>query len=205
MRSENGGTLFPAALLSKAMGAKLKWDAKHKIMFVAFGKANIAVISPDTAELYKKEWQGSLVAYIGKTYWVNHFQDWERFIKVTVVDVIPVDQGKSFKLVFRKTNGAYLTSYQMDKEYLRKVLKEEHYFFATDPVKKYKWPQKTWNLIKQEKIATGMTKEQVRMSWGNPSNTSTLTSGGITVETWGYSGFNYVTFTNGKVSAIYVS
>ncbi|UVI32871.1 hypothetical protein [Paenibacillus spongiae] len=36
-------------------------------------------------------------------------------------------------------------------------------------------------------------------------NTSSISGYGYAIETWGYSSFNYVTFTNGKVSQIYTS
>lgn len=56
---------------------------------------------------------------------------------------------------------------------------------------------------KAEKISIGMTKDQVKLSWGNPDSTSVVSGSGITVETWGYGLKQYVTFTNGKVSQVY--
>nr|WP_243867210.1 stalk domain-containing protein [Paenibacillus sp. BK720] len=205
VRSENNTTVFPAALLSKVFGAALKWDSKYKIIHISFGNATLSVETPDTAKIYKKELQGNLASYIGKSYWVNHFQGWERFNKVTITDIIPDSQGYYFTIVFKKQNGTQLKSYEMARDNVVNLFTGSYYFLNYDPYKKYKWSTSTWTLIKEEKVATGMTKDQVLLSIGQPASTSRLSGNGITVETWGYGYFNYVTFVNGIVTSIYTS
>ncbi|MBW7452648.1 stalk domain-containing protein [Paenibacillus sepulcri] len=197
-----GETLFPAGLLADALGAKLQWDTGWQEMNITFGKAKMTVQSAETAKIEKREAQGSLTAFIGKTYWVNHFQGWERFVKLTVADIEP-DKNGYFEIVFKTASNKELKSYAMPASNVQDTLTDGYSFTNYDPYKKYKWSSSVWNAVKAEKISMGMTKEQVLLSWGNPSSKSSLSSGGINVETWGYSGFNYVTFTNGKVSGIY--
>ncbi|MNI48228.1 hypothetical protein D3C73_1027840 [compost metagenome] len=85
------------------------------------------------------------------------------------------------------------------------ALTDKDQFLTADPYKTYNWSSATWAKIKAGQISTGMTKQQVELSWGTPVNKSAMEGSGIRVETWQYSGYNYVTFTNGVVSYIYTS
>lgn len=71
-----------------------------------------------------------------------------------------------------------------------------------DPYKKYKWSASIWKQIKAGQVSLGMTKEQVQLSWGNPAAKDITSGGGKTIETWGYSNFNIVSFVNGKAILI---
>ncbi len=206
VRTDNGQTLFPAHLLSDALGANLKWDAAWKMMTVAFGSAEMDVWTDETARLYKRSLQGDLAAYIGKTYWVNHFQGWDRFMKVTVADILPETDrigNVRFQIVFRKASGSTLTTTSFTKEWIASSFNDSYVFLNYDPYTKYKWSSSVWSTIKAEKISIGMNKDQVLLSWGSPSSSSKLSSSGIVVETWAYGYSQYVTFTNGKVTQVY--
>jgi len=206
VRADNGQTLFPAHLLADALGAKLTWDAEWKAMTVSFGSAEMEVWTDETVRLYKRTKQGELAAYIGKTYWVNHFQGWDRFMKVTVADVVPNNERtgfETFTIVFRLANGKTLNSFPYTKSEAIARFTDSSSLLNYDPYTKYKWSSSVWSAVKAGKISLGMNKDQVLMSWGSPSSSSKLTSSGIAVETWGYSNFRYVTFTNGKVTQIY--
>jgi phage baseplate assembly protein gpV len=204
VRADNGSTLFPASLLAKSLGATLKWDSKYKQMDISFGSAEMTVESAETAKVLKKEAQGSLSGYIGKSYWINHFEGWERFIKVTITDIVP-EGSNAFTIIFKKANGQVIKSSLMEESYIKSSLSDDHFFLSYDPYKKYKWSSAIWAKVKAEKISYGMNKEQVRLSWGNPTSTSSLSASGITFETWSYGGYDYVTFTKGLVSDVYIS
>ncbi|MGM1046807.1 MAG: stalk domain-containing protein [Bacillota bacterium] len=195
------GTLIPVSLLSDALGASTKWDSKFKQAEISFGEASMTVVSSETASLIKKAAQGSLSRFIGKTYWINYFQGWERFSKVTVTDIVPDDTG-SFTILFRSAKGKTLKSYSMSSSNVSQLLADETYFYKFDPYKKYKWSASTWKLIKAEQVSLGMTKDQVRMSIGNPGSKSVTAINGNTIEIWEYSNFDTVSFVNGKVFLI---
>jgi len=206
VRADNGQTLFPAHLLTDALGAKLTWDAEWKAMTVAFGSAEMEVWTDETARLYKRSKQGELAAYIGQTYWVNHFQGWDRFTKVTVADIVPNNERSGFEtftIVFRLADGKTLNSFPYTKSEAIDRFTDGSSLLHYNPYTKYKWSSSVWSAVKAGKISLGMNKDQVLMSWGSPSSSSKLSASGVVVETWGYSNFRYVTFTNGKVTQIY--
>ncbi|MFU1793333.1 stalk domain-containing protein [Paenibacillus azoreducens] len=199
--TENGETYIPASLLTDALGAKVDWDAQWKQADISFGNAKMTVVSAETAGLIKKAMQGSLAKFIGKTYWVNDFDVWERFSKVTVSDILPMDTG-SFVIVFKSAAGQTLKSYSMNASEVTQVLTDSRYFLHYDPYKKYQWSASVWKQIKTGKISLGMNKEQVLFSWGNPVAKDTQSANGTIIETWGYGNYNIVAFINGKVTLI---
>lgn len=71
---------------------------------------------------------------------------------------------------------------------LRQLSRFEEHFFTEDPRVKHKWSAATWSAIESNRIVTGMSAEQVKISWGEPQQTSRTATG----EVWTYS--------NGKLS-----
>lgn len=195
------GMLIPASLLTDAVGATVNWSSQWKQVEIFIGKAKMTVVSADTAGLVKKAAQGNLAKYIGKTYWVNYFQGWERFSKVTVTDIEPVDSGE-FVIVFKTASGKQLKSYPMGSSYVTDLFANKSNFFNFDPYKKYKWSTSVWNQIKAGHISRGMTKEQVIMSWGEPVSKDVRGVEGKTLETWVYANFDIVSFIDGKLAVI---
>jgi hypothetical protein len=63
----------------------------------------------------------------------------------------------------------------------------------SDPKKLYSWDEAVWETINNHSIATGMTRQQVRMSWGRPRSITQGPSG--SAETWVY-GSQYIIFAN---------
>ena len=62
----------------------------------------------------------------------------------------------------------------------------ENDFFESDP-KTLGWSDEIWQKINDQRVATGMTKQQVSLSWGEPKSvTSTLSDDGSR-EQWAYS------------------
>ncbi|WP_337098445.1 stalk domain-containing protein [Paenibacillus sp. YIM B09110] len=204
IQTANGTAVFPAALLTKVFGAKLQWDTKYKTITILFGAAKMKIETPDTANVLKREALGTLTKYIGKSYWSNHIPGADRFIKLTIVDIIP-DASKDFVIVFQTTKGVKVKSSVLyGSSAVESYLATDYYLLTYDPYKKYNWSTKIWTAVKAEKIGVGMTKDQVLLSWGNPSSTSVISGSGIVIETWGYGlSSQYVTFKNGKVSQIY--
>ena len=69
----------------------------------------MTVVSSETAGLIKSD-AGGLVKFIGRTYWVNDFEDLERFSKLTVTDILPDDKGE-FNVIFKTASGKTVKSY----------------------------------------------------------------------------------------------
>ncbi|RED59221.1 copper amine oxidase N-terminal domain-containing protein [Cohnella lupini] len=199
--SDKGDTLFPASILTEILDAKVQWNAKWKQADISIGEARLSVVSAETAALVKKAAQGSLVKYIGRSYWLNYFQDWDRFSKVTVTDIVPDSTG-DFVIEFKSATGRTLKSYPMSSSYVTQLFADSSSFLNYDPYKRYKWSPSVWKQIKAGKVSLGMTKEQVQFSWGNPTAKSTATAAGKSIETWVYSNFDAVSFVNGKVTFI---
>ena len=194
--------LIPASVLSDALGAKTTWDAKWKQAQISLGAdAAMTVVSNETAGLIKKAMQGNLVKYIGRTYWVNEFEDLERFSKLTVTDILPDDKGE-FNVIFKSATGKTIKSYPMRSSEVTQLFADRSSLLTYDPYKKHKWSASVWKQIKAGQVSLGMTKEQVQLSWGNPAAKDITSGGGKTIETWGYSNFNIVSFVNGKAILI---
>lgn len=199
--TDKGELLIPAAVFSDALGAKISWDAKWKQADISFGDATLTVVSSETAGLIKKAMQGSLVKFIGRTYWVNDFEGLERFSKLKVSDILPDDKGE-FNVIFTSASGKTVKSYPMRSSEVMQLFADRSSLLNYDPYQKYKWSASVWKQIKAGQVSLGMTKEQVQLSWGNPAAKDITTGGGKTIETWGYSNFDIVSFVNGKVILI---
>ncbi|OKP95042.1 stalk domain-containing protein [Paenibacillus sp. P46E] len=204
VQTVNGTAIFPASLLKTALGAGLAWDGTYQKMTVSFGSAKLTVQTKQTAQIVKTKSQGYLTKLIGKSYWVNFFDENYRFQKVTIVDIIPNNNGY-FAAAFKFPSGKVLNTRKMSGDELISTLADRQEFFTADPYKTYKWPDAIWAKIKDGRVTTGMTKQQVELSWGSPIDASAMEGSGVRVETWSYGNFNYVTFTNGVVTMIYTN
>lgn len=78
----------------------------------------------------------------------------------------------------------------------------DHYFMEVDPRTIYKWPDEIWTIIEDHKVAIGMTKEQVKMSWGEPATINKTLNASGRSEQWVYNSGSYVYLDNGVVAAI---
>ncbi|GAA4845446.1 hypothetical protein GCM10023310_24240 [Paenibacillus vulneris] len=56
-------------------------------------------------------------------------------------------------------------------------------FYTKDPLAEFDWSSETKDLIRREKVAIGMTREQVLVSWGKPDNVNAY---GGKMEQWVY-------------------
>jgi hypothetical protein len=81
----------------------------------------------------------------------------------------------------------------------------EYSFYFVNPFTDKKWAKKTIEAIKERKVFIGMTKEQVKLSWGRPENINrTISSYGVS-EQWIYGALpnaKYLYFENGVLRSI---
>lgn len=79
-------------------------------------------------------------------------------------------------------------------------------YYKKNPFKTFKYSNSIWNLIKKEKIQLGMTKNQVRLSWGDPTDINSYGGSWGIMEQWIYGdvlngGAVYLYFDNGKLES----
>jgi|WetSurMetagenome_2_1015567.scaffolds.fasta_scaffold00046_37 hypothetical protein len=72
--------------------------------------------------------------------------------------------------------------------------------FESDPTQLYKWDSLTWSAVNRHSIVSGMTKEQVTVSWGPPASTVADSSRPCRLQ-WLYGG-QYVCFDHDTVVSI---
>jgi hypothetical protein len=73
--------------------------------------------------------------------------------------------------------------------------------FDTNPQQIYSWDSTTWKAINSHTINSGMTKEQVRVSWGQPQRIMTDTAKTLCGEQWLY-GSQYLCLDHDTVSSV---
>jgi hypothetical protein len=73
--------------------------------------------------------------------------------------------------------------------------------FEANPMDIYKWDSLTWNAINNHTIVSGMTKDQVIVSWGRPHTVSTDSSRHTCTEQWLY-GSQYLCFAHDTVISV---
>ena len=76
-------------------------------------------------------------------------------------------------------------------------------FFVEDPRQTAGNNPAIWSFIASSRVETGMTREQVRLSWGNPPLTETLREDGTYFEVWTYG--DYKLYFSGNVLTKMVS
>jgi hypothetical protein len=60
----------------------------------------------------------------------------------------------------------------------------EDVFWEVNPREKWKWGGDVWKAIDEGSVTEGMTKEQVRLSWGKPEKITPDLSAGVSREQW---------------------
>ncbi len=81
----------------------------------------------------------------------------------------------------------------------------EHFFLEENPYEKYNWDPEIWAAIEAWQLLIGMTKEQVVMSWGTPTQINTTLTEAVKQEQWIYNDKLdevYLCFENGILISI---
>lgn len=124
-----------------------------------------------------------------------------KFAEVKVVDVAPAtgDFPINIKVIMPSGEEAYLhMNYTSDTHDSRNFAT---LFFMNDP--KTKYPQiseENWAMIQKGKVSLGMTKEECKLSVGNPDELNAGHSQSQTMDVWQYSDGTYLVFTDGLLT-----
>lgn len=147
---------------------------------------------------------------VGSTFWTksNLWYDADgdrmqglKFAKVKVTDLIPSTGDFPIKLKITGPSGeeGYLQmNYTSDLHDSRNFA---DIFFLSNPKEKY--PNITdehWRLIQQGKVGEGMTKEECKLSIGNPDEVRAGHNRAQTMDIWQYSDGTYLMFTDGLLT-----
>lgn len=146
---------------------------------------------------------------LGRTLWTKSalwyddnmkYQKGSKFAKVTVVDVLPGNSFFPLMVAFRDDdgrNGRLLMNFGTSGNESRSF---SRLFFLNDPRSNYKHiSDENWSAIQAEQLRPGMTKEEVRLSRGNPSDVNTGHDYSNTLEIWYYPDGSFVRFIDGLV------
>jgi hypothetical protein len=127
----------------------------------------------------------------------------KRYAPVKVVEITPGwDEEKPLRFVLETGDGKRgfldlnLSGTNVYSE-ARQLSRFEASFLTEDPKLSRKWPAHIWAAIETNRVLTGMTMEQVKMSWGEPEQTARTAAG----ERWTYAA-GTLTFSNGKLISI---
>jgi hypothetical protein len=159
----------------------------------------------DDLEKSRQQWLGKmlwcqqlvLATYDEKTDSVGSLSV-KKYAPLKVVEVNPGwDEEKPLRFVLESASGQRgfidinLSGTNVQRE-MRHLSRFEEYFLTADPRQQYKWSASIWNAIENNRVVSGMTTEQVRMSWGEPEKTARTLAG----EQWTYTA-GVLTFKNG--------
>jgi hypothetical protein len=96
-----------------------------------------------------------------------------------------------------------LLSFDLYDKYLSDDEKFTTAFLLYNPKLKYsKISNEIWNLICSEQVRVGMTKQQCKLSWGEPESINKTSGSWGVHEQWVYSSSSYLYFDNGILSSI---
>lgn len=124
-----------------------------------------------------------------------------KFAKVTVTDILPTTGDFPMKVKITGPNGeeAFLNmNYTSDTHDSRNFAAV---FFMADPKGKYPHiSDENWALIQRGKVGAGMTKEECKLSIGNPDDLQSGHSRSQTMDIWQYNDGTYLMFEDGLLT-----
>lgn len=124
------------------------------------------------------------------------------FSKVTYLGV---DINKRSLIASLNGKGKYLISYENFGSYVESSDRYSLAFSLTDPMKKIKWNQNTWEKIEKCDYWIGMTPEMAVITMGYPNDVNRSVGSWGTSEQWVYDygnyNFVYLYFVNGQLTS----
>lgn len=121
-----------------------------------------------------------------------------KFVPVTVTAVLPGDKAFPMRVAFRDETGetafvpmGFRNTGPDSRDFAA-------LFFLSDNRRRYsEISDSNWQLIQQGRLATGMTKEECKLSIGNPSDVNSGHDYSRTLEIWQYDDGSFLRFADG--------
>lgn len=143
---------------------------------------------------FNQNWHGKFVWFDNRAY---NGSDLNHLEKLTFIAVRVNDQNDAF-VTLQKSNGKQVRI-KLNRQYDTGMMLSD-ILCAKNPRTVYNWSNSVWTAISKNKLLSNMTREQVTLSWGEPSDKNTYQSSSLTYEQWIYSGA-YLYFWNGRLSS----
>lgn len=149
--------------------------------------------------------------YILSKDWQNDDLNKARKWVSVLIKAVGVGNNKEYpaRIIFEYNKREYYVEISLSKTNTDKdnIWGDEHsfskYFSFTNPKSKYpKISNDIWNLICNEKVKIGMSKQQCRLSWGEPKTINKSSGSWGVHEQWVYGSNSYLYFQNGILSSI---
>lgn len=158
------------------------------------------LIDMDLTDAVKRKLEGKRL-WTKSALWLDDSLKYQKGQKFTAVDIIEIEPGNTFfpiKITFKDENGekgAFLMNIGNSGNESRSF---SRLFSLSDPRVTYKHiSEENWKAIKREELRAGMTKEECRLSKGNPSDTDAGHSYSSTMEIWKYPDGTLLRFVDG--------
>lgn len=150
---------------------------------------------------------------VGHTIWINGLtlskdpspfddKDWieaslENTDPVQIIQVITDNDGADYELPI-KLMVKSVTGQEGLMNY------DANFFYQNDPINRH-WSKDVIEAIRERNAIIGMTEEQAKLAWGEPTTVNTTQGATYEEEQWVYPGYNFLYFQNGQLINIQTS
>lgn len=135
--------------------------------------------------------------YNGSPAWIDNSaiknSPFKNMEKVTLLNLVPDPIDSTLLVQVRRASGEEIRLITSSSDELQDDINA--YFYFKNPRTEFKISDKMWKAIQEERVVTGMTLEEVYLSWGEPDEV--YESAGMIVY-----GSNYLYFRNNKLAYI---
>ena len=161
------------------------------------------LIDLDLVDLYKKKLEGMKV-WTRSQLWYDEEGEklpGRKFVPVTISEVVPGDKLFQLHLHIEDEAGrkAMLFMNPMYRGLESRTF--ANLFYISDPKSRYPSIQpEVWEHICRGEVRTGMTKEECKLSLGNPDDVNTGHDWNQTIEIWNYKNGSFLQFQDGLLT-----
>lgn len=125
----------------------------------------------------------------------------KKYVQVTISDVSSGNSIYPLKIFFKDNNNVTHWIYMTIGNGIQSTRNFDTLFSIANPRNSYPHiTNKNWDRITNGKVESGMTKEECRLSLGNPMTTSQLPSNAGVIETWKYNNGAQLIFEDGLLN-----
>ncbi|MDE6409415.1 MAG: hypothetical protein K2K81_04125, partial [Muribaculaceae bacterium] len=161
------------------------------------------LIDLDLVDEYRKKLEGMKV-WTRSQLWYDEAGEKKpghKFIPVTITKVFPGDMLFNLHLKIKEESGAESTLYMNPTNRGLESRTFASLFFMSDPKTRYPSIQpEVWENICNGKVTIGMTKEECKLSLGNPDDVNTGHDWNQTIEIWNYKNGSFLQFQDGLLT-----
>lgn len=124
-----------------------------------------------------------------------------KFVPVTITKVMPGDMLFNIHLDIKDESGSDAIMYMNPSNRGLESRTFANLFFLSDPKTQHSSIQPdVWELICNGEVKTGMTKEECKLSLGNPDDVNTGHDWNQTIEIWNYKNGSFLQFQDGLLT-----